>query len=177
MKARILRSLLVPCFGAALCLPAHAQTGLGFPPVRIASGQTAHLSVRNTAIPDASGSSCKINFRFLDSNDKVLKENIIDIQPGKAGDLDLAFKEIAGAKSRARIRAVLPYGYHGGANPPPEILLPTHCGSLSTSLKIFDNRTRKTIVLLTNPAPLPEELPRPSNRPVSQPEPQPKPRQ
>lgn len=157
--------LLVSCFGAALCLPAHAQTGLGFPPIRIASGQTAHMSVRNTAIPDVSGSSCKINFRFLDSNDKVLKENIIDIQPGKAGDLDLAFKEISGAKSRARIRAVLLYGYHGGANPSPEILLPTACDSLSPRLKVFDKKTGKSSATFTNPARLPEAQHRPSNGP------------
>jgi len=165
VKARILRSLLVPCLVAALCLPAHAQTGLGFPLVRIASGQTAHLSVRNTAIPDVSGSSCKINFRFLDCNDKVLKESIIDIQPGKAGDLDLAFEEIAGTKPHARIRAVLLYGYHGGANPSPEILLPTACDSLSPRLTVFDKKTGKSSATFTNPAPLPEAQQRPSNGP------------
>jgi len=44
------------------------------------------------------------------------------------------------------------------------------------SLEIFDNKTGKTSLLLTDPAPLPEELPRPGSRPASQPETQTKPR-
>ena len=165
MNVELLRGLLARCFVAVVVLPAYAQSGLGFPPVRIASGQTAHMSVRNTAIPDAGGSSCRINFRFLDSNDKVLKESIINIQPGKAGDLDLAFEEIAGARSRTRIRAVLLYGYHGGANPSPEILLPTACDSLSPRLEVFDRKTGKSRATFTNPAPWSGAQQRPSNGP------------
>ncbi len=136
-----------------------AQTGSGFAVIGIASGQSAHINGLNEAIADsAKPGSCSVTFQFLDSSGKVLKQASVNLQPGTSDGLDLSFDEISlpATSLRAQVRAVLLFGYSGGANPPPQILQQSMCGNLTPSLEVYDNVTQRTSLILTSAKPLPQ---------------------
>jgi hypothetical protein len=135
---------------------AHAQTGSAFPIVGIASGQTARLNILNIAPPNPSSqSSCNVTLQFLAADGAVLKQSRNNLSPGGSALLDLNWNDLSGYSLRAEIRAVLLFGYSGGANPPGRIVQQTACGSLVPSLEVFNASDGKTILILTHPLPLP----------------------
>ncbi len=137
-------------------VPASAQTGSGFPMVGVASGQSARINVVNATPVDASNpTSCNVTLQFMDSDGNVLKQAAVNLQPSAATSLDLSWDDLTGATLRAELRAVLLFGYSGGANPPGGILRQTACGSLIPSLEVFDNTTGRTSFILTTVSSLP----------------------
>lgn len=130
------------------------QPGVGFPILGIAAGQTVRVNALNlglSSIPKPS--SCTVTFRFLDAEGQILKETAVSLEPGKAASLDLSRGLLPG-DGRVDIRAVLLFGYFGGANPPPEVLQRFDC-NIVPSLEIYDDETERTTVILTNVTPLP----------------------
>jgi hypothetical protein len=77
------------------------------------------------------------------------------LQPGNGGSLDLDWAEVAGADLRVQVRAVLQFGYAGGANPPPQVLNQAACGYLVPSVEVFDNLSGRTSIILTDAKALP----------------------
>jgi len=53
------------------------------------------------------------------------------------------------------LRAVLVFGYSGGANPPPQLLQQAATCNIVPSLEIYDNDTQKTSIVVTDVKPLP----------------------
>ena len=84
-----------------------------------------------------------------------MKQKVVTLQAGKAASLDLGRSELpAGNEPRAEIRAVLLFGYFGGANPPPNVLQKFDC-NIVPSLEVFDNITGRTSFILTDAKQLP----------------------
>jgi len=143
-------------FFSAAAFSAQAQTGSGFPMTGIASGQSARVNALNMATLDPNNpTSCSVTLEFLDTTGTVLKQTSIDLQPGAAGSLDLSWDELPGGTLRTEVRAVLLFGYSGGANPPSEILRHTACGNLVPSLEVYDNSSGRTNFILTDAKALP----------------------
>jgi hypothetical protein len=141
---------------AAVTTIAGAQPGLGFPMIGIASGESARLNALNlgtaSSTPD---SSCGVTLQILDTDGKLIKQKIVTLQAGKAASMDIGSDELLGTNaSRAEIRAVLIFGYPGGANPPPAVLAKFDC-NIVPSLEIFDNITNRTSYILTDAKLLP----------------------
>ena len=135
--------------------------GVAFGMTGIANGQSARvnaLNLGNAPAGTADTSSCTVTFQFLDAEGQLLKQAMIALKPGKAGALDLSRDELpSGNDSRVEVRAVLLFGYSGGANPPPGVLQRFKC-DIVPSLEVFDNDTRKTSFILTQAKPLPPTL-------------------
>ena len=134
---------------------ATAQQGVGMTMIGIASGQSARVSALNLgSVSSTQTSSCTVTFQFLDSQGKVLKEVLATLQVGKAANLDLSRDQLPGEELRAQIRAVLLYGYTGGAPPNQTILQQFDC-NIAPSLEVYDNTTGRTSLILTDSRPLP----------------------
>jgi hypothetical protein len=147
-------SLLALALAALVSAP--AQTGSGFPVVGIAAGQSARINVLNAARPDpANPTSCNVTLQFMDTNGKLLKQTAVNLQPGAGGGLDFGWAELPGNDLRTEVRAVLLFGYSGGANPPAAILQQSACGYLVPSLEVYDNGTGRTSFILTDAKALP----------------------
>jgi hypothetical protein len=139
----------------AALVSASAQTGSGFPMVGIAAGQSARVNVLNAARPDlANPTSCNLTLQFLD----LLKQSTVNLQPGTAASLDLSWGDLPGGDLRTEVRAVLLFGYSGGANPPPGILQQSACGDLVPSLEVYDNTSGRTSLVLTTAITLPSPV-------------------
>jgi len=146
----------IACCAFLCSFTAAAQTGSGFPSVGIASGQSARINLVNMASPNPSNpTSCGVVMQFLDSSGNVLKQSTTNLQPGAATSLDLSRDEVTVDGLRVQLRAVLLYGYAGGANPPGRILQQTACSDLMPSLEVYDNTTGRTSLLLTDVRRLP----------------------
>jgi hypothetical protein len=133
--------------------PVRAQTtaspGVGFAMVGIASGQTARLNALNLAAADpANPTSCGVTLQFLDTQANILKQVTVNLLPGNATSLDLNQTELQTTVTRSEIRAVVLFGYVGGANPPGPVVQKTACGFIVPSLEIFDSSTGITNVIL-----------------------------
>ena len=152
----IRRSLpLLSCF-LAVVASAAAQNGSGFPMVGIASGQSARINALNTANQAPTNpTSCTVTLQFVDTSGKLLKQTTVNLQPGTSTSLDLSWDELSVSDLRSEVRAILLYGYSGGANPPIEILRQSVCGGLVPSLEVFDNATGRTNFILTDAKTLP----------------------
>jgi hypothetical protein len=138
--------------------------GLGFAMLSIAPGQSARLNALNSGpvIPVQDASGCQVTLTFFDGGGQMVKrKSIAGLEPGKAALLDLSRDELQGDDPRAGIRAVLHFGYFGGAPPSPEILRHFNCNILP-SLEVFDNDTGKTSVVSTDAKPLPTPYPPPA---------------
>jgi hypothetical protein len=138
--------------------------GLGFPMFAIARGQSARLNALNSGpvVPIQDASGCQVTLKFFEAGGQMVKQaSIASLEPGKAAFLDLGRDELPGDDPRAEIRAVLHFGYFGGAAPTPEILRRFNC-NIVPSLEIFDNDTGKTSVVSTDAKPLPMPYPPPA---------------
>jgi hypothetical protein len=99
---------------------------------------------------------------LYDSEGQLLKESAIPgLQPGKATFLDLSRDELPGNEGRTEVRAVLHFGYFGGANPGPGVLRRFNCNILP-SVEVFDSETGKSSVFTTDAKPLPAPFPPPA---------------
>ena len=140
--------------------PVCAQTGLGFGMAGVSSGQSARLSALNLGGPRSNqDSACSITLRFLDGQGQVLKESAVSLGAGKSASVDLSRAQMTGTTPRLQIRAVLLFGYSGGAAPGPGALTQFDCNIVPT-LEVFDNDTGKTSFIVTDAKPLPIPDPR-----------------
>ena len=84
----------------------------------------------------------------------MVREYVAALAVGKSVALDLNRDELAG-DDRLSVRAVLVFGYSGGANPPPQLLQQMATCNIVPSLEIYDNDTQKTSIVVTDAKPLP----------------------
>jgi hypothetical protein len=140
--------------------PASAQTGVGFPVVGIATGQSARVNALNagsrSSTPD---SSCSVTMQFMDARGQLVKNSVVVLVTGKVANLDLSRDELPAGGQRAEIRAVLFFGYSGGAPPSQEAGQQFDC-NIIPSLEVFESSTGKTTFVLTDTKPLPAPDPR-----------------
>ena len=133
-----------------------SQPGLGFGMIGIAIGESARINALNIGnATTTQDSSCSVTLQFLDTEGQLLKQKVVTLQAGKAASLDLGRGELPGGNDpRAEIRAVLLFGYSGGANPPSTLLQMFDC-NIVPSLEVFDNDTGRTSFILTDAKQLP----------------------
>src|ERR1017187_2980531 len=132
-----------------------AQSGVGFAMVGLASGQSVLVNAVNLGTGAyAKGSSCTVTLQLLDTQSQVLSQTTVNLQPGQASSLQASRDSLPGAGGRVQVRAVLLYGYTGGANPPAGILQQYDC-SIVPSLEVYDNDTGKTTFVLAAATSLP----------------------
>jgi hypothetical protein len=148
------------------CMAANAQPptpsvppgqGLGFAMVGIAPGQSARINALNQLpSPAAQGpAGCRIALQFYDAEGQLVKEYVVPgLAVGKSAAVDLNRDDLPGG-DRLSLRAVLVFGYSGGANPPPQLLQQTATCNIVPSLEIYDNDTQKTSIVITDVKPLP----------------------
>ena len=130
------------------------QPGLAFPMIGIASAETAHVNVLNLGTGSLLGpSSCTVTLQFLDIQGQLLEQTLVTLPPGNAGFLELRRNDIAG-DSRLQVRAVLLFGHFGGFNPTPDLLRRFDC-NIVPSLEVYDDKTGRTSIVLTDARPLP----------------------
>jgi hypothetical protein len=153
---RLVLAWLFVLTSTAVSAQSPSQPGLGFGMIGIAIGESARvnaLNLGNALSPQ--DSSCSVMLQFLDTEGQLLKQKVITLQAGKAASLDLGRSELPrGNDPRAEIRAVLLFGYSGGANPPPAVLQTFNC-NIVPSLEVFDNDTGRTSFILTDAKQLP----------------------
>ena len=141
--------------------------GVGFPMVGVGSGQTMRINMLNNGsggeplssgrVPGGCGGG--ISVEFYSGEGELLKKKVIpNLLPGKAAFVDLSHDELPKGTGRTQIRAVLRYGYAGGAPPSPEMVQLLRC-NLLPSLEIWENTTGKTSLLVMESKPLPEPNP------------------
>jgi hypothetical protein len=131
------------------------QPGMGFPVIQIATGESARVNAQNLeAGSSAKDSSCSVTLQFLDTRGRVVKQTVVLLRPGNVGSLEVSRAELPGNDSRAEIRALLLFGYYGGAPPVPAIARHFNC-NIVPSLQVFDDRTGEIKLVLTDAKPLP----------------------
>ena len=132
------------------------QPGVSFPMIGIAAGETARLNAVNLGTSSSTAnSSCTVTFAFLDVNGQTLTDNkVITLAPGQAAFLDLSRSQLLGSDPRREVRAVLFFGYSGGAPPTADILQQFDCG-IVPSLEVFDDKSGRSSYVLTNAQALP----------------------
>ena len=144
--------------GTAIAIGAQPayQLGVTFPVIGIAAGETARLNAVNLGSSSSTpNSSCSVTFAFLDANGQALVDKkVIGLAPGQAAFLDLSRSQLPGDDLRRQIRAVLFFGYSGGAPPTADILQQFDCG-IVPSLEVFDVTTGRSSYVLTNTQALP----------------------
>ena len=131
--------------------------------VGLAPGQTARLNALNAgpggpAPPDSNPpGSCwgGVTFEFYGAAGELLKKSVIaNLGPGQTAFLDLSRDQLTKSAGRTQIRAVLHFGYGGGAPLPPESRRFLEC-NIVPSLEIYDTTSGRTTLALTNATPLP----------------------
>ena len=131
------------------------QPGISFPMIGIANGESIRLNALNMGSGMSTpASTCSVTFRFLDVRGRPLRQNVVTLQPGKAASLDLARNSVPANDHRVEIRAILLFGYSGGAAPARELLQQYDC-NIFPSLEIYSNDTGKTNAVVTEAKPLP----------------------
>ena len=134
------------------------QPGVGFAIVGIAAGETARVNALNLGIGSLPGpSGCTVTLQFLDAEGQLLQQRVVTLTAGRAAFLDVRRDGLPGG-DRAQVRALLLFGYFGGANPGPDVLQRFDC-NIVPSLEIIDDRTARTTVILTDTKPLPSPPP------------------
>jgi len=134
--------------------PAH---GLGFDLMGVAPGQSARINVLNQAVSPApeGPAGCRIALQFYDAQGQLLRELIIPrLGMGQSASLDLNRDDFPGS-DRLSLRAIMAFGYGGGANPPPQLLQRIATCNIVPSLEIYDNGTGNIRVVMTDARPLP----------------------
>jgi len=123
--------------------------------IGIAAGQTARVNALNLGTSSSTqNSSCGVTLQLLDTQGQVLKQTVVILQPGKAAFLDLNRDQAPLGDARVEIRAVLLFGYFGGAPPTPGILQNFDC-NIVPSVEVYDGDTGKTSFILTETRALP----------------------
>jgi hypothetical protein len=139
------------------------QPGVGFAMIGIASGQTLRVNVVNMGTSaSTSTSSCNVIIRFLDPQGAVLKEAAVNVVANKAASFDLNYSQTGTqgtAGTRSQLRAVVLFGYSGGAQPGPDTRDQYDC-NIVPSLEIYDNSSGRTSLIVTDFKPLPVPDPR-----------------
>jgi hypothetical protein len=131
------------------------QPGMGFPVIQIATCESARVNALNLeAASSVKDSSCSVTLQFLDTRGRIVKQTVILLRPGEVGSLEVSRAELPGDNSRVEIRAVLLFGYYGGAPPVPAIARRFAC-NIVPSLQVFDARTGEIKLVLTDAKPLP----------------------
>jgi hypothetical protein len=131
------------------------QPGMGFPVIQIATGESARVNALNRGAGSlVKDSTCSVTLQFLDTTGRIVKQTVILLRPGEVGSLEVSRTELPGNDSRAEIRAVLLFGYYGGAPPSPAIARRFNC-NIVPSLQVFDACTGKMKLVLTDAKPLP----------------------
>jgi hypothetical protein len=132
--------------------------GLGFAIVGVAPGQSVRINALNQlAGPAAQGpAGCRMSLQFYDAEGQLVLEYVVPsgLSVGKSAAVDLNRDGLPGG-DRLSLRAVLAFGYFGGANPPPQLLQQTATCNIVASLEIYDNDTQKTSIVVTDAKPLP----------------------
>jgi hypothetical protein len=131
------------------------RPGVSFPMIGIGSGETARLTAvnlgTNLSTPD---SSCTVTFAFVDAQGQVLATKAVGLAPKQAAFLDIGKSQVPGDDVRGEIRAVLFFGYSGGAPPTADILQRFDCG-IVPSFEVYDSNTGRTSFVLTGAQTLP----------------------
>jgi hypothetical protein len=123
--------------------------------IQIASGERARVNAQNLeAGSSAKDSSCSVTLQFLDTGGRVVKQTVVLLRSGKVASLELSRAELPGDDARVEIRAVLLFGYYGGVPPGPALAQQLDC-NIVPSLQVFDDRTGKMKLVLTDAKPLP----------------------
>jgi hypothetical protein len=163
----VLRSILrtVGFLTVFTCMAANAQPptpsmpgqGFGFAVVGIAPGQSARINALNQLPSPAAqvSAGCRIALQFYDAEGQLIKEYVVaSLAVGKSAAVDLNRDDLP-SDDRLSLRAVLVFGYSGGANPPPQLLQQMATCNIVPSLEIYDNDTQKTSIVITDVKPLP----------------------
>jgi hypothetical protein len=151
----LLAGLLVVLTSPATRAQLPNQPGMRFPVIQIATGESARVNAQNLeAGSSAKDSSCSVTLQFLDTRGRVVKQTVVLLRPGNVGSLEVSRAELPGNDSRAEIRALLLFGYYGGAPPVPAIARHFNC-NIVPSLQVFDDRTGEIKLVLTDAKPLP----------------------
>jgi hypothetical protein len=155
-RSVLVAGLLFVLISTVMSAQPSSQPGLGFAMIGIAIGESARVNALNIGNAwSTQDSSCSVTLQFLDTEGQLLKQKVVTLQSGKAASLDLGRGELPiGDDPRAEIRAVLLFGYYGGANPPPAVLHKFDC-NIVPSLEVFDNNTGRTSFILTDAKQLP----------------------
>ena len=132
-----------------------AQPGLGFGLLTIADGQSLRVNALNLGNPASTAASrCEVTLRFLDLKGAVLRESAFRLSPGQGASLDLSRAQISDQSGRASVRAVLLFGYTGGAAPGPDVRQHFDCNIVPT-LELYDDVSGHTTLVLTDAKVLP----------------------
>jgi hypothetical protein len=146
----LLRLILTSFFALMTLGQAAAQSGLSFPLIGVATGQSARVKALNLGSGSSTAnSSCTVTIQILDMQGQTLKQSVVPLQPGKGASLDLSRDDLPGDDLRVEIRALLLFGYVGGAPPGPEVSKDYDC-TIVPSIEVFDNSTGKTSFILTD---------------------------
>lgn len=131
------------------------QTGAGFAVVGVAAGQTARINVVNEAPakgPESMALPCRVTLQFFGAEGELLKERSIDdFSAGKIAFLDLGPGDRPEKETRTPVRAVVRWGYAGGANPPAGT---AEACQVVPNMEVYETETGKTQLLLTETRPL-----------------------
>lgn len=137
------------------------QPGLEFPIIWIATGESARVNALNLGTGSSGeDSSCSVTLQFLAAGGQMVKQTVVALRSRAVASLELSRGELPGEDARAEIRAVLLFGYYGGAPPGPGMLQRFDC-KIVPSLEVYDNHTGRTRLTLTDAKPLPPP-PRPA---------------
>ena len=164
----VILNLMSGLFSGAVCMaqaaaPLPTQPGVGFAMLGVAAGQSlispsmaSKLLALNTGYTTTSSQRrCRLTFQVYDSQGQLLKEKAVaDLTQGHSAMLDWNRNDLPG-NDRAEIRAVLRFGYSGGANPPPGLAQPFTC-TVRASVQIVDNLTGRVTFVSSDAKPLPE---------------------
>jgi hypothetical protein len=132
------------------------EPGLEFPAIRLAPGERAQISALNQGTGSSTmEASCAITLQFLDARDQVVKQTVAALKRGKVASLDLRQGELPREDSRAEIRAVLHFGYSGGAPPGPKMVERWFDCNIVPSLEVYDTHAGKSRLSLMDAKPLP----------------------
>ena len=130
------------------------QPGVEFPTIWLAPGERARVSAFNQGTGSSTkDTGCSITLQFLDTGGQAVKQTVGVLKQGEAVSLDLSRSELPGDDSLVAIRAVLLFGYFGGAPPGPGMLERFDC-NIAPRLEVYNDHTGKTRLNLSEAEPL-----------------------
>ena len=131
------------------------QPGVTFPMIGISTAETVRLNAVNVGTSSTTqNSSCSVTLEFLDVRGQVISQKAVTLRPPDSAYVDLSRSQLKGDVPRVQLRAVLLFGYSGGAPPTPDILQQFDCNILP-SLEMYDEKSGRTRFILTDAKPLP----------------------
>jgi hypothetical protein len=131
------------------------QPGVTFPMIGVSTGQSARLNAVNIGTSSTTqNSSCSVTFEFLDAQGQLLAQKVVTLSPPNSAYLDLSRGSLKGEIPRIEVRAVLLFGYYGGAPPTPDILQQFDC-NIAGSVEVYNEKSGKTKFIISDAKPLP----------------------